>query len=87
MSNTKTNNKIKKVLMNVAGLFRQFDADDVNHHIIASKAFNKGTKLDISNNIQQLARNGFLERVSETVQPTRWRNCRSGNMRTVWKKA
>lgn len=87
MSNTNTNTKIKKVIMNVAGLFRQFDADDVNHHIMASKAFNKGTRLDISNNIQQLARSGYLERVGETAQPSRWKNCRAGNMRTVWKKA
>lgn len=87
MSNTNVNNKIKKVIMNVADLFRHFDADDVNHHIAASKAFSKSSRLDISNNIQQLARNGYLERVGETSQPSRWKNCRAGNMRTVWKKA
>lgn len=87
MSNTKVKEKVEKAIVNVAQMFRHFDADDVNHHLIASKSSSQGVSSYVSNCLQKLAREGYLERVENTTKPARLKNCRSGNMRAVWKKA
>ncbi len=87
MSNTKVKRKVEKAIINVAQMFRHFDADDVNHHLVVSKGSSQGVSSHVSNCLQKLAREGYLERVENAEKPTRLKNCRSGNMRAVWKKA